>query len=312
MNHPEPAQIEIVAPRASWRSDFRALRDSLLLVAPSGSLLHHIGSTAVPGLDAKDVIDLQLTVSSLTDLDPARIEAAGFRHIPDRSDHAPPGLDVPDEGLAKRLFRSTGRRATLHVREAGQFNQRYALLCRDYLRTHPVAAAAYAQIKRRLARRFPNDDEAYYDIKDPVFDIIMDGANEWASATRWCFPPQTNFTPRQGRPAGMANTPRRRPTARRTFGQLPQFEDAIGAGNIGSFSASVENRSVLLRWRLCHAPPLGPGASRQLELATPATEIAPRKLLATRPAGTLSERAPSGSPSSADTHPIDDPAVGLS
>ena len=62
-------------------------------------------------------------------------------------------------------------------------------LCRDFLRSHPVAAQAYAQVKQQLALRFPDDEDAYYDIKDPVFDIIVEGAEEWALRTNWIQPP---------------------------------------------------------------------------------------------------------------------------
>jgi GrpB-like predicted nucleotidyltransferase (UPF0157 family) len=71
----------------------------------------------------------------------------------------------------------------------GRFNQRYALLCRDYLRTHPGAANAYGAIKIALARLHPNDQDAYYDVKDPVFDVIMAGAEDWAAQTNWSVPP---------------------------------------------------------------------------------------------------------------------------
>ena len=87
------------------------------------------------------------------------------------------------------FFRSTGRAANLHVRERGRFNQRFPLLCRDFLRAHPTAAGAYALIKQRLVQRFPDDEDAYYDIKDPVFDIIIEGANDWATLVGWLPPP---------------------------------------------------------------------------------------------------------------------------
>jgi GrpB-like predicted nucleotidyltransferase (UPF0157 family) len=142
----------------------------------------------VPNLSAKDIIDLQLTVSDLTLLDDSAFEREGFRRVSGLIDHCPPGLDLPEVELSKRFYRSAGRSANLHVREQGRFNQRYPLLCRDYLRVHPVAAGAYAQIKQRLAQRFPNDPAAYYEIKDPVFDIIMEGANDWAKSTAWSEP----------------------------------------------------------------------------------------------------------------------------
>lgn len=99
------------------------------------------------------------------------------------------GLDLPERELKKRFYRSRGRAANVHVRERGRFNQRFALLCRDFLRAHPVAASAYALIKQRLAVRFPTDSDAYYEIKDPVFDIIIEGANAWARCTGWSEPP---------------------------------------------------------------------------------------------------------------------------
>ena len=59
------------------------------------------------------------------------------------------------------------------------------LLCRDFLRTHPPTRDAYAEIKRQLVRYFPDDVDAYYDIKDPAFDLFMTAAREWAEWSRW-------------------------------------------------------------------------------------------------------------------------------
>jgi GrpB-like predicted nucleotidyltransferase (UPF0157 family) len=132
------------------------------------------------------VIDVQVTDASFEDLAPI-FARAGFKLLEGYTqDHQPPGISLPDIELEKRLFNPTsGRRANVHVRIQGRFNQRYPLLCRDYLRQHPGAASAYAEIKRQLARHFPNDVEAYYDVKDPVFDLIMVGAEDWARSTNW-------------------------------------------------------------------------------------------------------------------------------
>jgi GrpB-like predicted nucleotidyltransferase (UPF0157 family) len=185
------SRIEIAPASATWPDEFQALKARLAGVLPKGSVIHHIGSTAVPGLAAKDVIDIQVSVDSLDQVDPAAIVALGFKHreMSGPGDHCPPGMDLPDPELTKLFFKSTGRAAHVHVRERGRFNQRYALLCRDFLRSHPVAAQAYALVKQNLARHVGDDQEAYYDIKDPVFDIIVDGANEWAMRTGWTQPP---------------------------------------------------------------------------------------------------------------------------
>lgn len=74
----------------------------------------------------------------------------------------------------------------MHVRLPGRANQRYAILFRDYLRAFPAIARAYGQVKEAIVKYHPEQDmEAYYDIKDPVCDIIIGGAEEWALSTNW-------------------------------------------------------------------------------------------------------------------------------
>ncbi|MCU1387373.1 MAG: hypothetical protein JWL72_711 [Ilumatobacteraceae bacterium] len=190
------SRIEIVAPRAEWADEFveiatylRALLERAGVVVAE---IEHIGSTAVPGLAAKDVIDIQI---GITELDDARLATAmsrgGYSWRDDiRVDHEPPGMTIAPKQLEKR-FAGQGdgsRRMNIHFRVPGRFNHRYALLCRDYLRTHRAAADAYGEVKRNLARLFPDDVDAYYAVKDPVFDVIMAGAEDWAAATGWCPP----------------------------------------------------------------------------------------------------------------------------
>lgn len=181
--------IEIVPPRQSWTAEFRPLKQVLRSLAPPGATIHHIGSTAVPGLAAKDVIDIQVSVDRLSDIDCAALEQAGFVGRYDLVDHSPPGLNLAEAELRKLFFRGPGRAANIHIRERGRFNQRFALVTRDFLRAHPMAASAYGQIKQSLARRFPTDVDAYYEIKDPLFDIILVGAEVWADHVGWSEPP---------------------------------------------------------------------------------------------------------------------------
>jgi GrpB-like predicted nucleotidyltransferase (UPF0157 family) len=182
--------IEIVPYRGSWAREFAEIGAAMRLAVGDGALsIHHIGSTSVPGLDAKDVIDVQMTVGDLDTPIRGALEGIGYNMV-DRivCDHCPPGMTLEPAELDKRLFGFSGRRIHLHVRQVGRFNQRYPLLCRDYLRSHPFAAQAYGEIKRQLARYFPENVEAYYDVKDPVFDVLMAGAEEWASVTGWSVP----------------------------------------------------------------------------------------------------------------------------
>ncbi len=173
----------------AWPAEFDVVRQSLQDALGSTALqIDHIGSTSVPGLGAKDVIDIQVTVHRLEPEIAERLAQAGYRHLDDiHRDHVPPGEDEAPDLWAKLLFIEPGgwRRANIHVRVAGNPNQRYPLLFRDYLRAHPQSAQAIELIKREIAKRHPDDVEAYYDIKDPVYDLVWDAAREWAQYTRW-------------------------------------------------------------------------------------------------------------------------------
>lgn len=172
-----------------WPTEFQTI--ARRLAEALGDMAHridHIGSTSVPGLAAKDVIDVQITVADLDDprLD-AGLLALGATVTDVTADHVPPGSAPDPAQWTKRFFRAppSWRRTHLHVRQVGRANQRYALLFRDYLRSSEAAAAAYAQVKTALARLHPDDTDAYYAVKDPVCDLIVDAAEQWARSTRW-------------------------------------------------------------------------------------------------------------------------------
>jgi GrpB-like predicted nucleotidyltransferase (UPF0157 family) len=181
--------IEIVTYRESWPGVFRRLGEEIrLAIGRSAARVDHIGSTAVPNLPAKDIIDIQLTADGLTEPLLQALVGIGYRHIAHIThDHVPAGADAAPVQWKKWLFKrvDAGNAVNLHVRLPDASNQRYALLFRDYLRTHATAAAAYGQVKCALARLHTDDADAYYDIKDPVCDIIMAAALEWASAISW-------------------------------------------------------------------------------------------------------------------------------
>ena len=180
--------IVIVDYRPEWAKEFtvieRHLREALGELALR---IDHIGSTAVPGLAAKDIVDVQVTVRDLTPDVEAAFRRAGYSRLEYTRDHRPPTATGPDRDWEKQMYRpSPGARPTnIHVRRAGSANGRYALLFRDYLRAHPLAALAYARAKTALAHHGPTDWDLYYDVKDPVCDIIMAGAEDWAGWTGW-------------------------------------------------------------------------------------------------------------------------------
>jgi GrpB-like predicted nucleotidyltransferase (UPF0157 family) len=151
--------------------------------------VEHIGSTSIPGMAAKPVYDMQVSVRDLAaaaDAFDAPLAALGLASAPYEADHVPAGRNDPPERWAKRLWnrRSGGERMNLHMRVAGSPNERLALLFRDWFRAHPEAVPAYGDFKLRLADAVASI-ETYTDVKDPVVDLIIVTAEAWADRIGW-------------------------------------------------------------------------------------------------------------------------------
>jgi GrpB-like predicted nucleotidyltransferase (UPF0157 family) len=201
---PGSSPVEIIPYQPTWPAEFVEI--ALPLRRALGELalrIDHIGSTAVPGLAAKDVIDIQITVATLPasgthrgdDALLAPMTSLGYVYKAEIfRDHAIPGFTGPDSEWEKWYFHQpagcppsgarSAHRTHIHVRVQGRANQRYALLFRDFLRAHPVTAEAYAELKRRLSK-YLADPQDYPFVKDPAVDLIYLAAEEWASAVGW-------------------------------------------------------------------------------------------------------------------------------
>jgi dephospho-CoA kinase len=161
----------------------------------------HIGSTAVPGLDAKDVIDIQVTVESLTvadELAPA-LRSVGYPRIEhissdvakldarstvQRYDHS------SDPTLwHKRIHGSAdpGRPTYVHLRVEGWPDQQFALLFGDWLKANPNVRDEYLAVKRHAAQEAaPDGDiERYLAVKEPWFAEAYRRAWDWADRSGW-------------------------------------------------------------------------------------------------------------------------------
>jgi GrpB-like predicted nucleotidyltransferase (UPF0157 family) len=149
--------VTLADPDPHWTDKAEALIANLRAAAPDAFVaLHHIASTAVPGLVAKPVIDLLGEAVSLTEIEAssAALEALGWR---------PRG----ENGVAGRRYFTrddpqTGARAAhLHVHRTGDPMILWHLAFRDRLRAEPGTAAAYAREKARCAALHPGDSGAY-------------------------------------------------------------------------------------------------------------------------------------------------------
>ena len=188
---PAETPVRVVAYDPSWprwaEAELRALTDSL-----GGLVLHaaHIGSTSIPEMAAKNLLDLQLSVWDLPEAAAAfdtPLAELGYVRRPYEHDHVPAGDNSDPEMWAKRFWmrrNHPGGDVNLHVRVVGSPNERLALLFRDYLRAHPLAVAAYGRFKLALAAQV-GGLESYTEIKDPVVDLVIAAAGQWAADTGW-------------------------------------------------------------------------------------------------------------------------------
>ncbi len=155
-----PKSVELVLYSAVW--PVLAEREIGRLVHALHGLVveaHHIGSTAVPGLSAKPVVDLLLVVRGVAELDGRE---AAFRHLGYRC--------RGENGITGRRYYtlddiSVRRQFQVHCFGAGSREIERHLAFRDYLRTHPQTARAYEAEKRRCRELHPDDSNAYCDAK---------------------------------------------------------------------------------------------------------------------------------------------------
>ena len=149
-----------------WPRRFDDLRARIWpAVAGLADRIEHVGSTAVPGLKAKPIIDMTIVVPQRADVPPAigRLAAVGYRHrgnldIEDREafDHPP---DLP--------------RHHLYLCPEGTIGIVNQLAVRNYLRAHPNVARRYGELKQRLAMQFPSDIDSYvFGKTDFVLDVL--------------------------------------------------------------------------------------------------------------------------------------------
>ncbi len=183
--------LVVISPyQIRWQDEFAQLAGQIrTLVGAAATRIDHIGSTAVPGLSAKDVIDIQITVDDLEQADVVTfpLQAANFRQGVDFIYDEFHTKAATDPELRKLYMREPKgeRRAHIHIRELGRFNQQYALLFRDYLRASKSIRSEYELVKQRAAQIFPDNIDGYLLLKDPVFHIIYEAATLWASNMGW-------------------------------------------------------------------------------------------------------------------------------
>lgn len=164
-------------PDSQWSEAFA--RESSSIAEAIGDVLiavHHIGSTAIPGIHAKPIIDMLAVVGDLSLLDERtrRLEALGYEAL-------------GEFGIAgRRYFRKDDRNGDrthqIHAFAIGSPQIERHLAFRDFMREHPEHAQRYDALKRRLAERHPDDISSYTDGKDEFIAEMDARAVAWRSA----------------------------------------------------------------------------------------------------------------------------------
>ena len=173
-----PFILTVEPHRDSWKQDFEIEAVNIRSVLGSSLIfLHHIGSTAIPGIYAKPIIDILAEVTSLEALD-ARVDGMQALGYESMGEFGIPG---------RRYFRKddTSGRRTHHihafVHQSPQILRHLAF--RDYLLAYPETAQAYSDLKRRLVQTCNGDIDAYVDGKDAFVKEVERKALAWVGGT---------------------------------------------------------------------------------------------------------------------------------
>jgi GrpB-like predicted nucleotidyltransferase (UPF0157 family) len=170
---------------AAWPRRFKRYAATLRAALGQRAIrIDHIGSTSVPGLAAKDVIDLQVSIADFETFEPLRaaIEGLDYEWMPDNEDRR--------KSFFRLVSPAGARLANLHVRRAGEFSEQAALLFRDYLRATPEARRRYEETKRALALLpWPTVDH-YAEAKGDCVWSLLREADHWAWDVSWTAGPE--------------------------------------------------------------------------------------------------------------------------
>ena len=171
-------EVEVFPYSPEWENSFnRELALIKELFGKNEVGIYHIGSTSVPGLSAKPIIDVLIEVETLRmmDLVTQDMERAGYEA-------------KGENGIAGRRFFQKSKNGVrlyhVHAFKKGNPEIERHLVFRDYLRTHPEKAAKYAKVKQQAAARNPYDIETYMIEKEPIIKELEQEALRWRLNTK--------------------------------------------------------------------------------------------------------------------------------
>ncbi|WP_409292648.1 GrpB family protein [Peribacillus sp. SCS-37] len=165
-------RVEVCPYDKEWAQMFREEAEKINLILGDEMIhIYHIGSTSIPGLSAKPIIDIMPVVIDIYKVDTfnRQMEELGY-------------IAKGENGISgRRYFQKGGdhRSHHIHIYQNGSHEIERHLALRDYLITHPIDMKNYGELKEKLARQFPEDIESYIKGKDLFVKKMEQKALKW-------------------------------------------------------------------------------------------------------------------------------------
>ena len=154
-------KVRVVSYDPGWSSEFAAEAERIRSVLGGVAVaIHHIGSTAIPGLSAKPIIDMLLEVDTIQALEAHSPALVGMGY------EAKGEFGIPGRRFFRKESAAGVRTHQIHAFERGSAGSERHIAFRNYMISHPDEAQAYSLLKQQLAVSHPDDIEAYMDGKD--------------------------------------------------------------------------------------------------------------------------------------------------
>jgi GrpB-like predicted nucleotidyltransferase (UPF0157 family) len=167
-------KVEVVPHDPKWQEAFdvesKSVADAL---GENVIAIHHIGSTAIPNIYAKPIIDFLVEVKDIVKVDgqSSSMEALGYQVMGE--------FGIPGRRYFRKDNQEGIRTHHIHAFKASSQQVRRHLAFRDYMIEHPEDAQRYSELKRRLAREYPTDIDGYMDGKDGFIEEMNAKAAQW-------------------------------------------------------------------------------------------------------------------------------------
>jgi GrpB-like predicted nucleotidyltransferase (UPF0157 family) len=167
-------KVEVVPHDSTWRDTFETEAKFVSnALSKNVVAVHHIGSTAIPNIYAKPIIDLLIEVKDITDVDgqSSAMQSLGYELMGE--------FGIPGRRFFLKNNQQGVRTYHIHVFAIGSAQVERHLAFRDYMIAHPEDAQKYSQLKRELAAKHPQNIDGYMDNKDEFIKEIDQKAAQW-------------------------------------------------------------------------------------------------------------------------------------